>query len=409
MKKAASSYPAVILKPGREKPVLNRHPWIFSGAIQKLPSTQPGSIVDVTTGEGTFLARGYVNVDSQIQVRLLTWNETELIDSDFWERRLSAAISRRETLRGSADTNAYRLVYSEADLLPGLIVDRYGDWLVAQSLTAGIEQAMPQIAELLMRLCGCKGVLERSDSEMRKHEGMVPRIGMLKGEAPPQTPGAEIEIRENGMRFLVDLYKGHKTGFYLDQRDNRKRIGAMAAGKRVFNGFCYTGGFSVAAALAGAKSVTSVDSSAPAIELAKRNMQLNGCDNDAHNKFVQADVFDYLRLMRDNGERFDLIVLDPPKLAHNHRQIDTACRAYKDLSMVALELLEAGGHLATFSCSGLVDADLFTKVIFAAATDAEAQAHIVDKLEQGEDHPVLLSFPESAYLKGLLLRRLGEF
>jgi 23S rRNA (cytosine1962-C5)-methyltransferase len=398
-------FPSVTLKQGREKPVLRRHPWVFSGAIAQSPSVEPGAIVDVRDAGGTFLARGYFNPVSQIRVRLLTWNESETIDSEFWRRRLRSSIARRGEPATSSRTTAYRLVNAEADRLPGLIVDRYGDWLVVQALTAGIEARLGELVDLLVELVGPRGIYERSDEAVREQEGLPLRVGVVAGEPPPEDG---IEILENGLRYIVDVIGGHKTGFYLDQRENRRLIGELANGRRFLNCFSYTGGFSVAAAAGGAVSVTSVDSSEAALLLAERNLALNGLADRPNDTLLLGNVFEVLRGMCAEGERFDLIVLDPPKFAHNAGQIEAACRGYKDINLHALQILEVGGLLATFSCSGLVSADLFQKVVFGAALDAGVEVQILQPLSQGADHPVLLSFPESAYLKGLLCRKIGE-
>ncbi|MCZ7573419.1 MAG: class I SAM-dependent rRNA methyltransferase [Ardenticatenaceae bacterium] len=397
--------PTVTLKRGREKPVRLRHPWIFSGAIARSPAVEPGTIVEVRDTQGTFLARGYFNPTSQIRVRLLTWDEAEPIDTAFWRRRLVASCARRGGLAADAGTTAYRLVSAEADLLPGLIVDRYGDWLVVQALTAGIEVRLDELATQLEELLAPRGIYERSDEAVREREGLPLRVGPLAGEPPP---AAGVEIRENGLGFFVDLISGHKTGFYLDQRENRELVGTYARGRRVLNCFSYTGGFSVAAAAAGAARVISVDSSEPALQLAERNLALNGLGDRPNDTLLPGNVFEVLRGFRTEERRFDLIVLDPPKFAHSAGQVEAACRGYKDINLLAFQLLEVGGYLATFSCSGLVSADLFQKVVFGAALDAGAEVQILRRLSQTPDHPVLLSFPESAYLKGLLCQKILE-
>ncbi|HYN88183.1 MAG TPA: class I SAM-dependent rRNA methyltransferase [Ardenticatenaceae bacterium] len=395
---------SVVLKQGREKPVRQGHPWVFSGAIAREPSVAAGAIVDVRDAHNGFLARGYFNPASQIRVRLLTWNEREQVDTAFWRRRLVACVERRAALT-SPDTNAYRLVAAEADRLPGLIVDRYGDWVVVQALTAGIDVRSAEIAGLIDELLRPAGIYERSDEAVRELEGLAPRAGTLSGSTPPPDG---VEILEHTLRYVVDIVAGHKTGFYLDQRENRRLVGARAAGCRVLNCFSYTGGFSVAAAAAGAASVLSVDSSEPALRVAERNLALNGLENRAGDVLLLGNVFEVLRSFRQEGRRFDLIVLDPPKFAHSAGQVEAACRGYKDINLLAFQLLEVGGWLATFSCSGLVSADLFQKVVFGAAHDARVEAQIVQTLMQAPDHPVLLSFPESAYLKGLLCRKIAE-
>ncbi len=384
----------VTIKAGREKPIRQRHPWIFSGAIERVDSeANDGDVIDVVSNRGDFLARGYLNRRSQIVVRLLTWNEAESIDADFWMRRLTRSIHARDA------SAARRLVNAESDGLPGLIVDQYGEWIVIQSLTLGIEQVKNKIVEGLTAVLKPRGIYERSDVDVREKEGLPEVRGVLKGDEPPD----RIEIEENGQRYWVDVKQGHKTGFYLDQRDNRRRIKLCVRGAEVLNLFSYTGGFAVAALAAGARSVINVDSSAEALSLAKDNMRLNGyAVNDAD--FVEADVFSYLRRLRAEKHSFDVIIADPPKLAQSQSQIERASRAYKDLNLISMQLLKPGGYLITFSCSGLVSPDLFQKIVFGASIDAGRDVQIVERLWQASDHPVLLSFPEGEYLKGLVGR-----
>ena len=409
--------PTLTLKPGREKSVRNRHPWLFSGAIQRIErDAQDGDVVDVHSDIGQWLARGYLNRRSQIQVRLLSWDEDQAIDEGFWRGRLQRAIAGRAALAAtpeisevaaddwrlpkSLQINAYRLVHAESDGLPGLVVDRYGDWLVMQCLTLGIERVKPLLARLLAELCQPAGIVERSDVDVRQKEGLRPAVGMLHGEAP----AGPVEIVEHGQRFLVDLLGGQKTGFYLDQRENRRRVAAYCQGARVLNAFSYSGGFAVYALAAGAQHVVNLDSSLEALELAERNLALNGLDPDAQAEGVAGDVFQVLRDWRASGQRFDVIILDPPKFAHSQQQVERAARAYKDINLLAMQLLQPGGMLATFSCSGLLSADLFQKIVFGASVDAGRDVQVVERLSQGPDHPVLLSFPEGEYLKGLVCR-----
>jgi 23S rRNA (cytosine1962-C5)-methyltransferase len=391
--------PNVWLKPGKDRSVHNRHPWIFSGAVARMDSNiPPGDVVEVLDASGTWLARGYVNPHSQIVVRLLTWDESEPIDRAFWEDRLRRAWQRRQFLHQDKSTNAYRIVHAESDDLPGLIVDRYDNWLVLQSLTMGIEQWKPLLAELLLDITGCKGVYERSDADVRSHEGLRFANGLLKGSQPP----APVVIRENGRLFSVDVYHGHKTGFYLDQRENRRLVGSLCAGAQVLNVFCYTGGFSVYALAAGARSVTNIDSSGDALQMADANVGLNELKGSPIN--LEGDAFQVLRRLRDDGLRYDVVVLDPPKFAFSRAQVLAATRGYKDINLLGMQLLRPGGLLATFSCSGLVSEDLFQKVVFGASIDAGREVRIIARLSQGADHPVLLSFPEASYLKGFLAR-----
>ena len=391
----------VLLKPGREKSVGLRHPWLFSGAIERIEGeADDGEVVDVVSASGEWLARGYLNRRSQITVRLLTWDAEERIDRRFWQRRLERAMAGRAALSADPETTAYRLVHAESDGLPGLVVDRYGDWLVAQFLTLGIERQKEAIVELLMELVSPRGIYERSDVEVRRKEGLEPRRGPLAGEEPPPL----VEVLESGLRFNVDIIGGQKTGFYLDQRENRRRVAAYAAGREVLNAFAYTGAFAVYALAAGAKHVTNVETSYKALELAERNLALNGFDPDRQAEQIAGDVFAVLRDFRETGRRFDLIILDPPKFARTKGQVQAATRGYKDINLLALQMLPPGGILATFSCSGLVSEDLFQKVVFGAGVDAGRDVQLLERLGQPPDHPVLLSFPEGAYLKGFICR-----
>ncbi len=392
--------PQVKLKPGKERPVHHRHPWLFSGAIQSIDDgARDGDVVDVMDTHGRWLARGYRNRRSQIVVRLLTWEQDESIDRDFWRRRLERAIAGRAWLAADPETNAYRLVYSESDGLPGLVVDRYADWLVVQFSTLGIETVRDTLITLLDKLIHPAGIYERADPTARRWEGLEPSEGVLVGREPPEV----VEVREAGHRFLVDLRRGQKTGFYLDQRENRRAMGKLGRGARVLNAFAYTGAFAVYALAGGAASVVNIDSSYEALELAERNLSLNGFSEDRY-ELIQGDVFQVLRDYQTAGEQFDVIVLDPPKFATTQEQVPAAARGYKDINWLAMRLLRPGGLLATFSCSGLVSPDLFQKIVFGAAVDARRDVQVIGRLTQGTDHPILLSFPESEYLKGLLCR-----
>lgn len=385
----------VVLKRDREKPVQQRHPWIFSGAIDRVESNAPnGALVQVVDYQGNYLATGYLNRRSQIVVRLLTWDADEGVDAAFWQGRLERAIAARTLPAG---TDACRLVYAEADGLPGLVVDRYGDWLVMQCLTAGMASRRDEIAGLLAELLSPAGIYARDDADVRRQEGLALETGPLVGAEPPDL----VEIEEHGHRFLVDVKRGQKTGFYLDQRENRRATAAYCGGARVLNAFAYTGAFGVYAGRAGAASVINVDSSAQALTLAQENAALNGCQPQ---EMVVGDVFQVLRRYRDESREFDVVVLDPPKFAVSQAQLVGATRGYKDINMLALQLLRPGGFLVTFSCSGRVTADLFQKIVFGASLDAGREAQLVEYLHQGSDHPVLLTFPESAYLKGFVCR-----
>ncbi len=390
----------VILRPGRERPVLNHHPWIFSGAIGRIEGEpQDGDIVEVRDADKHFLATGYINRHSQITVRLLTWTAGEIPDQDFWRRRMRESVQRREDLLQNERTTAFRLIHAESDLLPGLVVDRYGEYLVIQSLTLGIERRKPEIVQILAELLQPRGIYERSDVDVRAKEHLRQSTGVLWGEEPPPI----VEIQENGLCFLVDLKEGQKTGFYLDQRDNRRRLAHYSAGHSVLNAFAYTGGFAVCAASWGAGPIMSVDSSAEALSLARRNMDRNG-QGDRGDEYLTGDVFHVLREFRDEGREFDLVILDPPKFAYSRSQLDSACRGYKDINLLAIKLLRPNGILFTMSCSGLVTPDLFQKVVFGASVDAGRDVQILERLSQATDHPVLLSFPEGEYLKGLVCR-----
>jgi len=391
----------VILKKNRAKPVNRRHPWIYSGAIGRVEGDPAGGdVVEVRDAGNNWLARGTINRQSQIAVRLLTWQQDEQVDTDFWRGRLERAIAARQALADDPTADAYRLVHAESDYLPGLVVDRYGEWLVVQFLTLGVERWKDELVRLLIDLLdGVQGVYERSDVDVREKEGLEQRTGLLWGNEPPK----EIEIVENGCRFLVDVRHGHKTGFYLDQRESRARLSEFCGGAEVLDAFSYVGGFGVYAAAGGAKAVTLVDSSAPALELARRNFVLNGFES-AEVECVEGNVFSVLRGYRAQERQFDVIVLDPPKFAQSGREVEKASRAYKDVNLLAFQLLRPGGVLFTFSCSGAVSADLFQKIVFGAALDAGRDAQIVGHLAQGADHPVALTFPEGAYLKGLICR-----
>ena len=392
----------VFLNPGKDKPVRNGHPWIFSGAIRKEPKdAKAGMTVDVLDSDKRFVARGYYNSHSQIRVRVLTVNEFEMIDAAFISRRISESVARRDSIFRSGQTNCARLVAHESDLLPGLIVDRYGDWISFQIVTAGMERWRAEIISTLKDVCRPAGIIERSDDAVREKEGLPLRNEIVFGV----TPSEPVQVLENGMRLFVDILGGHKTGFYLDQRDNRAIIRDYAKGKRVLNCFSFTGGFSVSAMLGGAKDIINVDESGPALEISRRNLDANGFKT-RDDQFVRADVFKLLRDYKAAGETFDMVILDPPKFVTSNAQIDRACRGYKDLSLLGMQLLKPGGLLATFSCSGLISRDLFQKVIFGASLDAKCNMQIIKHLSQAECHPTLLSFPESLYLKGFLLLKI---
>ena len=392
----------LILKAGRQKSVLNRHPWLFSGAIGRIDGgPEPGDLVDIAAADGRFLARAHYNPHSQIRGRILTWDEDEAIDDAFWRGRISRAVAARAALSLPPDTNAYRLINAEADGLPGLIVDKYDAYLVIQCLTMGMDRRKEMLVELLAEMLRPAGVIERSDVNARQQEGLPAVKGIAWGQGPPD----DFRVLENGHKFGVNLFTGHKTGLYLDQRENRAAVCQphFVADKKLLNVFAYTGGFALYAAAGGAGPIVNLDSSIDALTGAEQNMALNGYERDA-DEYIAGNAFEVLRYYRDEGRQFDVVILDPPKFAHSRRDVERAARGYKDLNWLALRLLRPGGSLATFSCSGRVSADLFQKIVFGAAVDAQRDVQIIRYLGQAPDHPVLLTFPESAYLKGLLCR-----
>jgi 23S rRNA (cytosine1962-C5)-methyltransferase len=389
--------PVVRLKKDRDKTARAGHPWLFSGAFEALPDLEPGSLCRVEDERGTFVAVGYANPARSLAVRLLSWREIDSIATLLAER-LEAAVE----LRAGAippDTNAYRVVNGEGDLLPGLVVDRYADVLVVQVQTAGMEQLLDRVVELLVARLEPRSIYERSDIPVRREEGLPMRKRLLWGEPL----AAEIDIQENGLHYLVQPEIGQKTGFFLDQRDHRARVRARAAGRRVLNCFAYTGAFGIAAMAGGATSVTSVEASEPAVELLRRNMERNGFPCG---EIVHGDAFDVLRARQRAGEKFELVLLDPPAFAKKRHQVEAALRGYKEINRQALELLAPGGELLTFSCSQYVDAQLFQKVAYAAAAEAGAQVQLLARLGHPLDHPINLAHSEGEYLKGFHLRRL---
>jgi 23S rRNA (cytosine1962-C5)-methyltransferase len=390
---------AIRLREGKERSLLRRHPWVFEGSVAK-GRADPGETVRVEAADGRFLAWGAYSPSSMIRVRAWSFDEAERIDDALFARRIERAAALRQRL--PIESDALRLVHGEADGLPGLIVDRYGDTLSAQFLSAGMERWKPTIAAALRAATGVTRLYERSDASVRKLEGLEPRTGWLHGEG-----ATEVTIREHGWRLNVDVALGHKTGFYLDQRDNRALFGHWVRHfglRRVLNCYCYTGGFSVAALAGGAQQVTSVDSSAPALAHAARHVQLNGFDAALHGT-ADADVNQFLRERLDEGATYDAIVLDPPKFAPTAASAERAARAYKDINRLALKLLAPGGLLFTFSCSGGIDAGLFHKIVAGAAADAGVDGALLRRLEGAPDHPTTLVFPEGEYLKGLAILR----
>jgi 23S rRNA (cytosine1962-C5)-methyltransferase len=387
----------LVLKPGREKSLKRRHPWIFSGAVARVEGEPaPGDTVEVRSSNGAFLAAAAWSPESQIRARVWGWSERE-IDAGFFHERVTHAVQARAALFESGITDAARLVHGESDGLPGILADRYADTVVLQLLSAGAERWREALADALMSVTGAARVWERSDADVRELEGLTQRAGLLRG-APL---AGSLAIHEHGLAFGVEVQTGHKTGFYLDQRDNRTRLRALAKNRDVLDCFSYTGGFALNALAGGARSVTAVESSALALEHARANEAANGF---ASAEWVEGDAFQVLRRFRDQGRRFDLIVLDPPKLAPTAAHAERAARAYKDINLLGFKLLRPDGLLMTFSCSGGVSADLFQKIVAGAALDAGIEARIEAWLHAASDHPVALNFPEGEYLKGLVCR-----
>jgi 23S rRNA (cytosine1962-C5)-methyltransferase len=379
--------------------LLRHHPWVFQGSVER-GKADPGETVRVESAEGKFLCWGAFSPSSMIRVRAWTFDEAERVDHAFFKRRIARALALRARL--PIESDGVRLVHGEADGLPGLIVDRYGEVLSAQFLSAGMERWRDALADLLLAATGCTRLYERSDSGVRALEGLEPRAGWLRGDGP-----TDLVIREHGWRLNLDVAQGHKTGFYLDQRDNRALFARWVRHfglQRVLNCYCYTGGFSVAALAGGAQQVVSVDSSAPALDKARANVALNGFDAARH-EALDADVNAFLRQQLQAGATFDAIVLDPPKFAPTASHAERAARAYKDINRLALKLLAPGGLLLTFSCSGGVGAELFHKIVAGAAADAGVDGAILQRLEGAPDHPTTLVFPEGEYLKGLAVLR----
>jgi len=398
----------ITLREGKERSLLRHHPWIFQGSIAK-GGGDAGETVRVQSHDGQFLAWAAFSPNSQIRVRAWSFDEAERIDAAFFARRVQAAVALRRRL--AIASNGIRLIHGEADGLPGLVVDQYADVLSAQFLSTGVERWKAAIADALVAATGCPFVYERSDASVRGLEGLAPVTGWLRH---PDTPGGdkrstEVTIDENGWRLTLDVAEGHKTGYYLDQRDNRGLFAKLVRElgcQTVLNCYSYTGGFSVAALAGGATEVTSVDSSGPALARATHHVALNGFDPAAHTA-LDADVNATLRQLLQDGRRFDAIVLDPPKFAPSAAHADRASRAYKDINRLALKLLNPGGLLLTFSCSGGIGADLFHKIVAGAGLDAGVDGYLLRRLEATSDHPTTITFPEGEYLKGLAIVRKG--
>ena len=391
----------LILHPGKERSVLRRHPWLFEGSIAHLNGrARAGDTIDIEAADGRPLGRGAFSPKSMIRARLWTFDPEESIDDAFFKRRVAQAVARRQALPGLRGQAGLRLIHAESDGLPGVIVDQYDDTVVVQLTSAGADKWRQAIVGALVKATGCARVFERSDSDVRGLEGLEPTTGWIHGAAP-ETP---LSIVENGVRLGIDIAGGHKTGFYLDQRDNRALLGALSAGKSVLNCFCYTGGFSLQALAGGACEVVSIDSSGPALAQAAANLALNPQLDAGRAVWQEDDVFQALRNFKKEGRSFDLIVLDPPKFAPSAAHADRAARAYKDINLHGFRLLKPGGLMMTYSCSGGIGLELFQKIVAGAALDAGREARIVQRLAGAADHPVALNFPEGEYLKGLLVQ-----
>lgn len=391
---------SIVLKPGREKSILRRHPWVFSGAVGEIRGNpEPGETVEIFGNSGEWLGRGACSPSSQIVARLWTTDPGEEVDRDFFHRRLSGALALRKALPCLGDRTAWRLVNAESDGLPGIVVDWYAPFLACQFLSAGAEFFRDTLIDCLMDIMPYDGIYERSDSDVRLREGLPKRKGLLRGKGP----SGPVPIMEGPCRFLADIEEGQKTGFYLDQGENRRAFRDFVKDRPVLNAFSYTGGFSVWALAGGAAAVTNVDSSLPALELAERHGDMNGFGGSPMES-IRGNVFHVLREFRDRKRTFGAVVLDPPKFAESKGQVERAARGYKDINFLAFQLLEPGGVLFTFSCSEHISRELFQKIVADAALDAGRRGRILRFLTQGPDHVTDLSFPEGLYLKGLVVR-----
>ena len=387
----------LILKSGNDRSVLRRHPWIFAGSVDRLEGrARAGDTVLVMDSRGKPLARAAWSPESQIRARVWSFDPEQSIDHAFIKRAVAASVARRASHPWLAGQDGVRLIHGESDGLPGVIADRYGAMVVVQLTSAGADKWRDAIVAGLVQATGCSAVYERSDSDVRKLEGLGPVTGLVYGEMPES-----LTIVENGVRMEVDVAGGHKTGFYLDQRENRQLTGRLAAGRDVLNCFCYTGGFSLQALAGGAKSVISIDSSGPALATAARNMALNPQLDASRAEWREDDVFQALRKLKAEDRKFDLIILDPPKFAPSAAHAERAARAYKDINLLGLRLLNPGGILMTYSCSGGIGLEMFQKIVASAASDVGIDARILHRLSAAPDHPVGLAVPEGEYLKGL--------
>ncbi|ASM16192.1 23S rRNA (cytosine(1962)-C(5))-methyltransferase RlmI [Serratia marcescens] len=388
------------LAKGREKSLLRRHPWVFSGAVQRVEGKAlSGETIDILDSQGKWLARGAYSPESQIRARVWTFQQDEEINIDFFIRRLQQAQSWRDWVAQRDGLDGYRLIAGESDGLPGITIDRFQNFLVLQLLSAGAEYQRPALLSALQHCYPECSIYDRSDVAVRKKEGLPLAQGQVLGDLPPEL----LPITEHGMKLLVDIQQGHKTGFYLDQRDSRLAARNYSAGRRVLNCFSYTGAFAVSALMGGCEQVISVDTSQAALDIAKQNVELNKLDLSKA-EFVRDDVFQLLRNYRAQGEKFDLIIMDPPKFVENKNQLASACRGYKDINMLALQLLNPGGILLSFSCSGLMPTDLFQKILADAAVDAGRDVQFIEQFRQAADHPVIATYPEGLYLKGFACR-----
>ena len=392
--------PTICVKRGKAKPLFYRHPWVFAGAIEKVEGAcEPGQIVRVCGPEGEFIGKGYFNPDSAIAVRMLTWDEATEINADFWRARIAEAIAlRRETLQMDSQASAYRLVFSEGDGLPGLIVDKYGDYLVAQFLTRGLAAVRETVLDVLQELCSPVGIYERAEETFQEVEGGAGVNEAARGNAPPDL----VEIQEHGLKFFADIQRGQKTGFYLDQRENRLAFSRYVRGGTVLDCFCHTAPFGLYAAVKGkAERVVALDSSERALETARRNAELN---NVKCIETIRGDAFQEIRRLREGKQQFDAIVLDPPKFAKSRAGLPGAMKGYKDLNLVAMQIIKKNGILVTCSCSQHVDEDSFVRILNEAAHDARRGLQILEHRTQAPDHPVMASCVETKYLKCLICR-----
>ena len=391
---------SVIIKQEICRTLKYKHPWIFSGAIKSIEGTPAsGETVEIYTEKNELIGRGAYSPKSKIAIRMWSFELEEEITKEFFIRKISHSIESRKKNQILSTGNSVRLIFAESDGIPGLIVDKFADYLVCQFLSTGVEYHKKTIVEVLKELIQYTGIYERSDIDIREKEGLTLISGILAGKEPPEF----VEIEENNLKFYVNIKNGHKTGFYLDQRINRSLVAEYAKDKEVLDCFTYTGGFSISTLKAEAKKVTSVDSSGPALEMLKKNIELNKLDT-AKSELVEAKVAELLRKYRDMGKQFDMLILDPPKFIYDRSHLEQAMRAYKDINLLGIKLLKQGGILTTFSCSQPMEEDMFQKMISYAATDANKNVQILHKLWQSPDHPVAVNFPESAYLKGLICR-----